>query len=280
MQNISTTLENIDTIAIGGFDGMHKGHQKLLKHLGDNGAVLVIDAGYANLTPKLERERHCSSKIIFFDLKEIRSFSGEEFIKKLKDKFIGLKKIVVGYDFRFGNSRSCSTKDLDSLFEGEVLVIPEFKYNDISVHARTIRDLIKSAKIKEANSLLGYSYSIFSSIIKGQGLGKKELYPTLNLAQNLFLAPKEGVYAGFVQLNNELNHRPAVVFTGHRATTDGSYALEVHVLDSNVEEVKSLRIFFVDFIRENKKFESLEELKKAIKIDIQKAKDLTSHLAL
>jgi len=280
MPNISTTLENIDTIAIGGFDGMHRGHQELLKHLGSNGAVLVIDSGYANLTPLLERKRHCSHEIIFFDLDEIRSFSGKEFITKLKVSFSSLKRVVVGYDFHFGNNRSCSTEDLISMFDGEVIVVPEFKQNGISVHARTIRDLISNGDIKKANSLLGYEYSINSTVITGQGLGKKELYPTLNLANNDFLLPKEGVYAAFAQLDNEINHRAAVVFTGHRVSTDGSYALEVHVLNSEVENIKSVRLFIVDYIRDNQKFESLIVLKEAIKKDIEKARVLTSHLAL
>jgi len=280
MPNISTTLENIDTIAIGGFDGMHRGHQELLKYLGANGAVLVIDSGYANLTPLLERQRHCSHEIIFFDLDEIRSFSGKEFIAKLKVSFSSLKRVVVGYDFHFGNNRSCSTEDLISIFDGEVIVVPEFKQNGISVHARTIRDLISNGDIRKANSLLGYEYTISSTVITGQGLGKKELYPTLNLANSDFLLPKEGVYAAFAQLDNEINHRAAVVFTGHRATTDGSYALEVHVLNSEVEDVKSVRLFIADYIRDNQKFESLIVLKEAIKKDIEKARVLTSHLAL
>jgi len=280
MPNTSTTLENIDTIAIGGFDGMHRGHQELLKRLGKNGAVLVIDAGYANLTPLLERKRHCANEIIFFDLEEIRSFSGEEFIEKLKNSFVNLKKIVVGYDFHFGNNRSCSTYDLKTMFDGKVEVVPEFKQNDISVHARTIRDLISKGDVKKANLLLGYEYSIKSTIITGQGLGKKELYPTLNLAKSDFLLPKEGVYVAFVKLDDEINHRAAVVFTGHRETTDGSFALEVHVLNSEVENVSEVRLFIVDFIRDNKKFENLNSLKDAIKQDIEKAKVLTSHLAL
>jgi len=280
MLNISTTLEKIDTIAIGGFDGMHRAHQELLKHLGNNGAVLVIDSGFANITPSNERERHCANKIIFFKLEEIKNLSGDHFIEKLSKRFTHLKKIVVGYDFRFGNNRHFDTEDLQRVFSGDVTVVPEYKYDNISVHARTIRELIKDGDIKNANALLGYEYSIRSKIIKGQGLGKKELFPTLNLAKSDFLAPKEGVYAAFAKLDNEVNHRAAVVFTGHRVSTDGSYALEVHVLDADVEQVEEVRLFFVDFIRENKKFETLAELKEAIGEDIERAKVLTGRFAL
>ena len=107
---------NITAIAIGGFDGMHIGHQHLFAELGENGTIVVIETGYANLTPKNERENFSRYPILYLELDEIRHLDGEGFISLLKSKFPKLEKIVVGYDFHFGKDRKYSFEDLDDLF--------------------------------------------------------------------------------------------------------------------------------------------------------------------
>ena len=106
------TLDNTTAIAIGGFDGMHVGHQHLFAELGENGCIVVIETGYANLTPKEERENFTQHPIVYFELDSIRHLDGNGFIKLLKEKFPLLVKIVVGYDFHFGKNRQCSFEDL------------------------------------------------------------------------------------------------------------------------------------------------------------------------
>ena len=116
-------MKNSTAIAIGGFDGMHLGHQQLFSQLGRDGTIVVIETGYANLTPQKERENFSDYPIFFIDLDDIRHLDGEGFINFLKEKFPQLSKIVVGYDFHFGKDRKYSFDDLKSLFDGEFVLV-------------------------------------------------------------------------------------------------------------------------------------------------------------
>ncbi len=266
--------DKIDTVAIGGFDGIHIAHQTLIQETGKNGAVVIIDKDYANITPDIYRCLYVDKPCIFIDLFEIRNLNGKEFIELLKNEFPNLKKIIVGYDFRFGKNRANHANDLKNLFDGEVEIIKEIKIDGISVHSKTIRELIKKGDLKTANKLLGRDYSIFGKVIKGLGIGSKKLYPTINLSNSSFLLPKDGVYATFSKINNNLY--PSVTFIGKRETIDNSFSIETHILkeDFNEENFKTVEIIFKEYLRENRKFENLEELKKQISKDIKKAKEI------
>jgi riboflavin kinase/FMN adenylyltransferase len=273
-------LKNIDAIAIGGFDGMHIGHQELFNALGDNGAIVVIETGYANLTPGYERERFTHFPIVYYDLGDIRHLDGPGFVEKLCSQFPALKKIVVGYDFHFGKNRMYSHADLHELFGGKVEVIKEVSLHNDSVHSHKIRAKLQIGDIKGANSFLGHNYTIHGNVVKGQGIGKKELVATINLECEGFLLPKEGIYATLTRIDDEEHYHPSVSFIGHRVTTDGSFAVETHILDTDVTCTESASVSFVDYIRENRKFDSLEALKGAIDEDISRTKTVLQHLSL
>ena len=123
-----------------------------------------------------------------------------------------------------------------------------------------------------ANKLLGKEYKIYGQKIKGQGLGAKSFVPTINLKVDEFLLPNEGVYITKTILDEqEFN---SITFLGHRFTTDGSYAVETHILDKDIEDKDyTTQIKFCDKLRENKKFDSFEELKNQILDDIKSAKN-------
>jgi len=261
-------LINSTAIAIGGFDGMHIGHQSLFNELGKKGTIVVIETGYANLTPKKEREKYTNYSILYIDLEDIRHLSGEEFIKLLEKKFLKLQKIVVGYDFHFGKNRKYSFVDLNNFFNGEVKVVQEVCFHNDSIHSHKIRQKLSIGDIKGANSFLGHNYTINGKLEKGQGLGSKELVATINIASSEFLTPKEGVYVTLTKIDNEEHYHPSVSFVGHRVSTDGSFAVESHILDGVVNCDRQASISFISFIRENKKFNTLAELKEAIKKDI------------
>ncbi len=261
-------IKNSTAIAIGGFDGMHVGHQHLFSALGDDGCIVVIETGYANLTPNKERENFSNHSIIYLELDDIRHLNGEEFIAFLKKKFPKLEKIVVGYDFHFGKNRKYNFDDLKTLFSGEVLVIKEVSQNGDSIHSHKIRAKLHIGDVKGANAFLAHNYTIKGKHISGQGIGKKELVATINIETNGYLTPKEGVYATLTRIDEEDHYHPSVSFVGHRETTDGSFAIESHILDGEVFCDKKAAISFVSFIRNNEKFDSLDELKVAIKKDI------------
>jgi riboflavin kinase/FMN adenylyltransferase len=259
---------------------MHVGHQRLFESLGSRGAILVIETGYANLTPAKAREHYTDLPIFYYQLDDIRHLDAKGFIAKITSEFPVLEKIVVGYDFHFGKDRRYTIEDLREHFNGDVEVIDEVKVENDSVHSHKIRAKLQIGDIKGANRFLGYNYTVFGQKVSGQGIGEKELYATINIEAKGFLLPKEGVYVTLARLDDEEHYHPAVTFVGHRVTTDGSFALETHVLDGKIGDVKRLRLSFVDFIRPNRKFENMQRLKEAIEDDIAAAKLQTARLSL
>lgn len=264
--------ENITSIAIGGFDGMHIAHQTLFSNLNTNGAIVSIESGFANLTPKKNREKYTIYPIYYYELEEIKGLDGIDFIKLLQKEFPNLNKIVVGFDFCFGKNRAYCINELKKVFSGEVVVINEICVNDIAVHSRVIRDYLVQGDLKTANTLLGREYEIEGLHIKGQGLGNKEFVPTINLKVDDYLLPCEGVYVTKTYVSNKEYN--SVTFLGHRVTTDGSYAVETHILDKEVlVENETITVKFFKRLRGNKKFDSFEALKKQIKKDIGLSKN-------
>ncbi len=275
MKKSSSILVNkntITSIAIGGFDGMHYAHQQLFKNLDEHGAIVSIESGYANLTPKRYRQEYSPYPIYYYVLENIKHLEGDEFIKLIKQEFPNLKKIVVGFDFCFGKNRRYCIEGLKKLFTGEVLVLDEIKIDDVAVHSRIIREYIKDGNINMANKLLGKEYKIYGHQIKGQGLGNKSFVPTINLKIDEFLLPKEGVYITKTILDEEEYN--SITFLGHRFTTDGSYAVETHIIDKNIiNNNYTTQIKFYEKLRDNQKFDSFEELKKQILDDIESARN-------
>lgn len=273
-KNYSTLVNKnqITSIAIGGFDGMHLAHQKLFEQLDENGAIVTIESGYSNLTPKTNRQEYTKLPIYYYVLENIKHLDGQAFIKLIKEEFPNLKKIVIGFDFCFGKNRKHNVKDLKELFKGEVVVINEISLKETPIHSGTIRSYIKEGKIVEANELLGKNYKISGTHIKGQGLGNKSFVPTINLNIENFLLPNEGVYATKTVISNETFE--SITFLGHRITTDGSYAVETHILDKEIKnQHHKVEILFFKKLRDNAKFESFELLKKQIDLDIKMCKE-------
>lgn len=261
----------IKSLAIGHFDGIHLGHKALFSYCYDGG-ILVIENDRLKLTPK--RESFINLPIFYKNINDIKNLSPEEFIKLLKNEFVNLKKIVVGYDFKFGKNRSADAIFLKNIFDGEVVIVNEKKINNISVHSEKIREFLKKANIKMANLLLDRVYEIKGNLIKGQGLGKKELFSTINLDTSNYFLPKNGVYATFTNLNNK--DFKSVTFIGNRLSTDDKFSVETHIIEPFSEDKINgeITIKFKDFIRDNKKFENLNELKFQISKDILKAQDI------
>ena len=261
----------IKSLAIGHFDGIHLGHKALFSYCYDGG-ILVIENDRLKLTPK--RESFIYLPIFYKNINDIKNLSPEEFIKLLKNEFVNLKKIVVGYDFKFGKNRSADAIFLKNIFDGEVVIVNEKKINNISVHSEKIREFLKKANIKMANLLLDRVYEIKGNLIKGQGLGKKELFSTINLDTSNYFLPKNGVYATFTNLNNK--DFKSVTFIGNRLSTDDKFSVETHIIEPFSEDKINgkITIKFKDFIRDNKKFENLNELKFQISKDILKAQDI------
>ena len=259
---------NIKSIAIGSFDGIHIAHQALIERAE---AVVVIERNGGYLTPGYKRTSYTDKPCYFYHFDKIRSLAPEAFVAKLEADFPALEKIVVGYDFSFGRERAGNGTVLTALFHEEVEIVSEVCYEGIPVHSRTIRACLREGNIALANSLLGRYYSMEGYVIRGQGLGKKALVPTLNLHVEHYQLPLEGVYATRTKIGTQWFD--SISFLGHRVTTDGSYAVESHILGREVGETKGeLQLEFRGFIRKNRKFDSLFQLKEQIEKDIEHAK--------
>jgi len=260
----------IKSIAIGSFDGIHIAHQTLIAQAE---ALVIIERNGGYLTPGYKRSLYTSKVCCFYHFDKIKSLTPQEFVAKLREDFPALEKIVVGYDFAFGKEKIGDAVHLDELFNGEVFIVKEVSCEGISVHSSTIKSYLKDGNVEMANCLLGRKYSIDGEVVKGQGLGKKELVPTLNLSVNHYQLPMEGVYATRTLIKGEW--LPSVSFLGHRVTTDGSFAVETHILNKDVGLVQGqVWLEFVAFMRVNQKFNGLDILKQQIKEDISKTKKI------
>ena len=260
----------IKSIAIGSFDGIHAAHRTLIDKAD---ALVIIERNGGYLTSGYKRSNFTSKVCCFYHFDVIKGLTPEAFVEKLKTDFPKLEKIVVGYDFVFGKERAGNAKVLQELFDGKVEVVQEVSIEGVSVHSRTIKQYLIEGNIVMANKLLGRTYSIDGEVVSGQGLGKKELVPTLNLNVKEYQLPLEGVYATRTKVRGKW--LDSVSFLGHRVTTDESFAVETHVLEQDIGEVHgSVEMEFVDFIRSNQKFETLDALKKQILEDIAKAKEM------
>lgn len=221
--------DNVCAVAIGNFDGMHLGHQKLFERLGEHGAIIVILAGGGTkLTPFASRQAFTDKKIFYCDLRAIKSLSGGEFIALLRQNFINLQKIVVGEDFRFGRDRAWGAEFLRREFRGQTCVVGEFCLSGGGVHSSRIKELLSRGRCEEAAELLGRNYEICGRVVHGQGRGAREFVATLNLDASGYFMPKSGVYATLARAGSK--EFASVSFLGHRLSTDGAFALETHIL--------------------------------------------------
>ncbi len=260
----------IKSIAIGSFDGIHLGHQTLIDKAD---ALVIIERNSGYLTPGYKRSLFTSKVCCFYHFNKIKSLTPEGFIHKLEVDFPALQTIIVGYDFHFGKNKAGNAQMLNTLCDKEIVIIDQVSHDGIPVHSRTIKAYLREGKIALANTLLGRIYYIQGEVIQGQGLGKKELVPTINLNVKEYQLPLEGVYATRTLIDGKW--LASVSFLGHRVTTDDSYAVETHILDKEIGKVSGeIALEFVKFIRTNAKFASLNALKEQIHNDIGMAKKL------
>ena len=260
----------IKSIAIGSFDGIHLGHQTLIDKVD---ALVIIERNGGYLTPGYKRSLFTPKVCCFYHFDKIKSLTPEAFVHKLEVDFPALEMIVVGYDFHFGKNKAGNAQMLKTLCDKEIAIIDQVSLEDIPVHSRTIKAFLREGKIELANKLLGRTYHINGEVIQGQGLGKKELVPTINLKVKEYQLPLEGVYATRTLIDGKW--LASVSFLGHRVTTDDTYAVETHILDQDIGEVSGeIALEFLDFIRINQKFDTLDALKKQIHDDIRMAKKL------
>ena len=197
--------------------------------------------------------------------------SAEQFIVKiLKDK-IHAKKIVVGHDFTFARNKEGNAdvlRDMGHEYGIEVEIVQPIKINGIRVSSTFIRELISEGRVDEIPQYLGTHYVIEGEIIHGKANGRKMGYPTANISlKDQIINPKNGIYASRVIIDGKKYFGATNV--GMNPTVNGKYlSIETNILDFN-EDIygKRVRIEFLEKIRDEKKFESLDELRKQLDLD-------------
>lgn len=295
-RNIEEVPHQDDTyITMGTFDGIHIGHQKIIEQLIErspkDGCRSALVTFYPHpqtvvgkrgdsvkiLTPldeKIDLMKHTNlDTLIVIDFtKELSEMNPETFVQEIFVRKIGVKRLIVGYNHSFGRSRAGDDRILNQMgrrFGFSVDVVPPVKFNNQPVSSTRIRHLLFKGEIIEANELLGRNYSITGFVQQGKQIGNKLGFPTANIdvkGQSKLL-PKDGVYAVNVVLDK--NHFKGMVNIGVRPTfgqEEHSIEVFIHDFSSNIYE-KEIRVNFVDRIRDEKKFPSIDDLKKQIESD-------------
>lgn len=291
-------------IALGNFDGVHIGHQELIKQAialsKENNlasAVFTFKQHTSKiLTPDKQPELITTyqKKVeilkqfnldygIFFDFTESFSkLTAEEFIKKILVELLNIKIAVVGHNYRFGYKALGNVdtlKKYSKIYSYKVYVVPPVIREGIVVSSSYIRELIKSGKVEEANSLLGRFFPLQGKVIHGQEIGRKLGFPTANLqiSEDLVL-PKAGVYVTRVKIEDKFYI--AVTNVGSKPTFGGkSISVESYILDYNENLYdKYLEVEFITRIRDEIKFQNLEALKEQVFKDINYAKNFKNIL--
>ena len=294
--NISNIHKN-SVIAIGNFDGIHLGHQKVIleakqkakKNKLPFGLITFEPVPVMFFNPKIKNHRINSLtqkknylkkfKIDFLVIirfnKLFSLLSAEHFIRKIIYKKIKSKYVFVSKNFKFGKNRKGNIntlKKFESIFQFKTIITSPLKNSKKTISSSLIRKKISLGKIKEANKLLSRPWCVKGKVIKGKRRGRTIGFPTCNIKLNDYIVPKLGVYSVIVETNNF--KKKGIANIGYRPTFNGqNLLLEVNIFGINKNLYnKEVNINFIKFIRSEKKFKGLEELKKQIKIDIIQAK--------
>jgi riboflavin kinase / FMN adenylyltransferase len=284
-------------IAIGNFDGVHLGHQKVINEAKRKAKKNKLPFGVMTFEPvpvmffnskiknhrinSLEQKKYQLKKykidfliIIRFN-KKFSSLTAEQFIEKIIYNKTKCKLLYVSKNFKFGFKRQGTIQTLkkyEKLYNFKSLIIRPYKKNKKTISSTIIRKKITSGKIQEVNRLLNREWKIEGKVIKGKKRGRKIGFPTCNLKLNDYIIPRLGVYA--VRVNGPKFSKKGVANIGFRPTFNGkNLLLETNIFGINKNLYnKVISVSFRKFIRPEKKFRDLEHLKKQIKIDLKKAK--------
>ncbi|MDO6604074.1 bifunctional riboflavin kinase/FAD synthetase [Arenibacter palladensis] len=281
-------------ITIGTFDGVHIGHRKILERLINNAKVLELKSTVLTFFPhprmvlqkdvsikllntidekiKILEELGIDYLIVHPFTKEFSRLSATQFVRDILVNDLKTKKIIIGYDHRFGRNRNANINDLmafGNALDFEVEEISAQEVDDVSVSSTKIRKALEDGDMKTANMYLGYNYMLTGSIVKGKGLGRKLNFPTANLSipEDYKLIPKNGVYVVSSVLNGKTVF--GMMNIGFNPTVEGkTKSIEINFFDFEQDLYgKKIQVDIIDRIRDEKKFNSLEALQAQLKKD-------------
>lgn len=300
VHNISNYKENqAIVITIGTFDGVHIGHQKILDKIINHATHPELKSAVLTFFPHprmvLQKDTDIKllntidEKIAIFEslgldiliihpfTKEFSRLSSSDFVNDLLVDTLKTKKIIIGYDHRFGRNRNADITDLKDYGERlnfSVEEIPAQEIEEVSVSSTKIRIALLNGDIKTANAYLGYEYMLSGTVRKGKGLGRTLHFPTANIhiEEDYKLIPKNGAYTVKSILNNKVVY--GMMNIGFNPTVSGTEkSIEVNFFDFDGDLYdKKIKVQLLGRLRDEKKFNSIDDLK------IQLAKDKENSL--
>ncbi len=283
-------------VTIGTFDGVHLGHQKIIKRLVElkqkqGGEIVlftfdphprkILFPEQKDLKLITTTEEKCDilkqfgvdHVLVYPFTKEFSKMQAQDYISNIIARGLKTKTLVIGYDHRFGSNREGNIetlKELSKVYNFVVEEIPAQEINQLNVSSTRIRKAIEAGEIQTANDFLGYTFFITGKVVKGKQLGRTIGYPTANvlIEDNDKLIPKIGVYAVNVILNNLSYKGMLNIGTNPTTDADNRVKIEVNIFDFDIDIYgETLKVEFVKWIRNEEKFANLDELKQALAND-------------
>ena len=290
-------IHKSSVVAIGNFDGLHLGHKKVLKEAQAKAKRNGLKFGMITFEPlplmffdkKIKNYRINSNFQKQFFLKKLKldfliiikfnksfsNLSAKDFIKKIIFTKLKCRYIFVSKNFRFGKKRKGNIntlKNYEKNYFYTTIITNPYKKKKKLISSTLIRKIISKGNVKAAGGLLGRNWSIIGKVIKGERRGRKIGFPTCNIELKNYTIPKLGVYSVIVQ--TKYFRKKGIANIGYRPTFNGSkLLLEVNIFGINLNLYKkTIEVCFIKFIRAEKKFRGIKELKQQIKKDISIAK--------
>ena len=281
-------------ITIGTFDGVHLGHQKILKKLNVEAENNRLESSVLTFFPhprtvlnpdsslklintieeriSLFKKSKIDNLIVHPFTKNFSELDSEYYVKNILVDQLRAKIVLIGYDHKFGKNRTADINNLKEYgikYNFEVIEIKAEEINDIAISSTKIRNSIEEGDIQLTNSYLGYEFSFFGKVVRGNSIGKTLGFPTANIEieSDLKLIPKNGVYLISTIINKKIIF--GMMNIGIKPTTnENTKSIEVNLFDFNQDLYdKNITIYIKQFLREEIKFDSLNELKLQIEKD-------------
>tara|TARA_R110000764_G_scaffold142674_6_gene230710 strand:- start:338 stop:1264 length:927 start_codon:yes stop_codon:yes gene_type:complete len=299
VRNISKYKEEYPTvITIGTFDGVHIGHLKILNKIINHAKSTELKSSVLTFFPhpRMVLQKDTDIKLLNtidekvtilerlgLDILIIHPFTIEfsrltatEFVRDILVNTLNIKKVIIGYDHRFGRNRNANITDLiafGNALDFTVDEIPAQEIDDVSVSSTKIRKALENGDIETANSYLGYEYMLTGTIVKGKGIGKQLGYPTANLsiAESYKLIPKNGVYIVKSTLEGKIVY--GMMNIGFNPTVNGTEkSIEINFFDFDADLYnKKIQVDILARLRDEHKFESIDDLKTQLAKDKEKS---------
>lgn len=275
--------EKKSAVTLGKFDGLHRGHQKLIQKIGEyasecvQGIVCAFDMGRDSLLTNEERRKHLEGKAdVFVECpftKEIREMSAEDFIEKILIGIFHAEYVVVGTDFRFGYEKKGDVHMLAEYapkYGYHLDIIEKEKYNGREISSTYVKEALSSGDVALANRLLGYAYGMSGVVEHGKHLGRTLGFPTMNVPWNeKKIAPRFGVYACNINIDGCVYHGIGNVGVKPTVTEEDRLLTEVFVFGYEGNAYgREIEIEFCEFERPETKFADVKALKEQVNADI------------